>query len=191
MSDIWFTSDTHFAHSKNFLWKPRGFNSIEEHDSYIIANWNSIVKSDDIVYHFGDVMLGNDLSYGMSCLNQLNGQIKIIRGNHDTDRRWAAYSTLDNVETLGYADIIKCGKWHFYLSHYPTYIGNMKESHPKFWNLCGHRHCKNKWEDIDKGQIYHVELDCHNNYPVNLETIKEDIRDLWIFNNSIKEKYEI
>lgn len=173
MSDIWFTSDTHFGHDREFLWGPRGFKSTAEHDEVIISNWNSIVKLDDIVYHLGDVMLG-DLDYGMNCLSQLNGQIKIIRGNHCTDRRWITYQTLPNVELLGYADLIKVGKWKFYLSHYPTCIGNFDESDPKFWCICGHSHCQDKWQDVDK-KCYHVELDAHNNFPVNIEIIKEDI----------------
>ena len=27
---IWFTSDTHFFHNKNFVYEPRGFTSVEE-----------------------------------------------------------------------------------------------------------------------------------------------------------------
>ena len=33
--------------NKNFLYEPRGFNTIEEHDRAIIKNWNEIVKPDD------------------------------------------------------------------------------------------------------------------------------------------------
>ena len=46
-NNIWFTSDLHFCHDKEFLYKPRGFNSIEEHDTAIIQNWNK--KSQIIV----------------------------------------------------------------------------------------------------------------------------------------------
>jgi len=174
MNDIWLTSDTHFNHDRSFLWQPRGFNSIQEHDEVIIENWNKIVKPNDIVFHLGDVMLG-DIEYGMNCFKQLNGHINIIRGNHCTDRRWKEYNTLSNVILLGWADVIKSGKWHFYLSHYPTCVGNYEESDPKFWCLCGHSHTQDMWADVDK-KCYHVELDAHNNMPVNLEQIKDDIR---------------
>ena len=92
MGKIFVTSDTHFGHDREFLWGPRGFISHVDHDRQVIENWNSVVGPDDIVYHLGDVMLG-DTEYGMGCLAQLNGHIKIIRGNHDTDRRWALYAT--------------------------------------------------------------------------------------------------
>ena len=54
---IWFTSDTHFGHDKEFLYGPRGFASIGQHDWEIIRNWNSVVGPDDEVYHLGDMML--------------------------------------------------------------------------------------------------------------------------------------
>ena len=74
---VWFTSDTHFGHKKEFLFEPRGFASSEEHDAAIIEKWNSIVDPCDEVYHLGDIMLG-DNEYGMKCLEQLNGRIHII-----------------------------------------------------------------------------------------------------------------
>ena len=40
----YFTSDLHIGHDKDFIWKARGFNSIEEHDTQILKNWNSIIK---------------------------------------------------------------------------------------------------------------------------------------------------
>ena len=30
MDNVWITSDTHFCHSKPFLYEPRGFSSVEE-----------------------------------------------------------------------------------------------------------------------------------------------------------------
>ena len=45
-----FTSDLHFGHNKDFLYKPRGFDNIEEHDDTVIENWNSVVSKDDTVY---------------------------------------------------------------------------------------------------------------------------------------------
>ena len=74
---IWFVSDTHFGHQKEFLWGPRGFESSKEHDEAVIRNWNSVVAPEDIVYHLGDVMLG-DNEYGLECLKRLNGKIHII-----------------------------------------------------------------------------------------------------------------
>ena len=76
---IYFTSDTHFCHNKEFLYKPRGFSNIEEHDKKIIENWNNIIEKDDIIYHLGDVMLNNN-EKGLEYLKSLNGEIHIILG---------------------------------------------------------------------------------------------------------------
>ena len=51
MERIFVFSDAHFGHDREFLWGPRGFKSSIEHDEATIANWNSVVGPDDIVYH--------------------------------------------------------------------------------------------------------------------------------------------
>ena len=44
---IWFTSDFHFGHEKEFLWQPRGFLDWKDHAETIIKDFNSRVKDDD------------------------------------------------------------------------------------------------------------------------------------------------
>lgn len=79
---IYFTSDLHFNHNREFLWKERGFSSLKEMNETIIENWNSIVNEDDIVYVLGDVVFG-DLDEGKAYLERLHGSIKLVLGNHD------------------------------------------------------------------------------------------------------------
>ena len=69
MSRTFVTSDTHFGHDREFLYGPRGFTSIQEHDEEVIRRWNSVVNPEDEVFHLGDVML-NDNAHGISCLIQ-------------------------------------------------------------------------------------------------------------------------
>ena len=179
MSDIWITSDSHFGHSKPFLYEPRGFKNIEEHDEAIIQNWNSLVKPDDIVYHLGDVML-NDDEHGLKCLQRLNGHIHLIRGNHDTDNRLLKYTECWNVELVcNWATVIKSGKQSIYLSHYPTITSNYDIDKPlkvRVISVCGHSHTKDPFADWDKGLIFHCELDTNNCKPWNLEDILKAIR---------------
>ena len=176
MNEIWLTSDTHFGHDKDFVWNARGFENIEQHNQEIIKRWNEVVKKDDIVYHLGDVMLG-DLEAGIECLKQLNGQIKIVLGNHDTKNRVKAYKELDNVEVLGYTTILKYKKYHFYLSHYPTLTDNMDEDKPlkaRVLNLYGHTHQTTKF--LDEQLNYHVGIDTHGR-PIKLDNIIEEIKE--------------
>lgn len=179
---IYFTSDLHFGHNKEFLYGLRGFSSIEEHDEQIIKNWNQIIKPEDTIYILGDVMLGDNFE-GIQKLASLNGHLKIIRGNHDTDTRWSIYGggwigDIKDVELLGYATIIKSGKWRFYLSHFPTKVGNYddEQKHTKFYCLCGHVHTKDKWLDWHD-KCYHVELDAHNCLPKSIDDIINEIEN--------------
>ena len=179
MSNIYITSDTHFGHSKNFLYEPRGFKNIYDHDNAIIKNWNEIVQPEDDVYLLGDVML-NDNDYGLSCLKQLKGRIHIIRGNHCTDARIELYKTCPNIVEVCDAKWLKVGKQSFFLSHYPCLTDNHEDDKPlsrRIVSLCGHTHTPDKWHDLDKGLVYHVEMDAHECQVVNIEQIINDIKE--------------
>lgn len=174
---IWFTSDLHFGHDKEFLYKPRGFNSITEHDETIISNFNSVVSNDDVLVILGDVMLG-DNSYGIKCLNRLNGRKFIIRGNHDTDKRWAEYAESSNARLLDLVLVEKIRGYLCYLSHYPTATSNFDADKPlrqQLLNLSGHTHCKEKFNNLTGS--YNVAVDAHNNFPVEFNTIITDIKE--------------
>ena len=172
----YFISDLHFGHDKDFIYEFRGFSSIKEHDEKIIENFNSVVTDEDDVYILGDLMLG-DQDHGIECLQRLKGKLHIVRGNHCTNKKTERYKELSNVvELIGWATVIKHKKWNFYLSHYPTCVGNGDDS-VKMWCICGHTHTENKFSDIDK-KCYHVEPECQNNFPVEIEKIIEDIQYL-------------
>jgi calcineurin-like phosphoesterase family protein len=181
---IWVTSDWHFNHNKEFIWGPRGFSSVEEMNENIIEKYNSVVRENDIIYCLGDCGLGGA---GQEALNQLknyierlNGTIIIVQGNHCTNKRIELYRQCKNVQQVEVATTLKYGKYHFYLSHYPTLTSNWDNDKPlkqRTVNLCGHSHTKNRWQDWDKGPIYHVELDAHANFPVSIEQIIEEMRE--------------
>lgn len=174
---IFAVSDWHFAHDKPFIYEARGFKSSREHDEAVIANHNSIVCPDDIVWYCGDAMLGEDQEYALECISRLNGQIHMIRGNHDTDQKVAKYLTLPNVVQAGlYADMFKKGKFSFYVSHYPTQMGDVILSKNGLWNLSGHTHSKDKFEN-GMAKCYNVALDAHNCLPTLLDDIIADIRE--------------
>lgn len=172
---IYLTSDLHFCHQRSFLYKPRGFSSIEEHDAAIIKNWNEIITPDDEVFVLGDLVM-NDAKSGIEKLAQLNGKLNIVFGNHDTVRKIGLYEELPNVTSVGLSTLIKFGKWNFYLCHFPTIVDNFEERH-KFYCLHGHTHDKNKFQFI-KNCCYNVALDAHDNKPVSIEQIKADLREI-------------
>lgn len=175
---IYVTSDTHFCHNKDFLYKSRGFDNVYDMNKAIIHNWNSIVQPDDEVYLLGDVML-NDNEEGLKCLHQLKGNINIVLGNHDTEARRILYLSSWNVNYVEMAYILKYKGYHFYLSHYPTMCSNYDVDKPlkaRIINVCGHSHTTDPWKDIDIGIIYHAELDAHNMMPISLDSILEEVQ---------------
>ena len=188
MNNIWITSDTHFSHQQAFLWEPRGFSSVDEMNETIVERWNSIIHKQDIIYHLGDMAL-NDIDNAIPYIKRLNGQIIWIRGNHDTDNKiktilhecpyinMACYMNWDTSWSM----ILKDGKRHLYLSHYPTLTANYDEKHfsQHVISLHGHTHSKDKWMDTNNPFLYNVCLDAHNCYPVALEDIISDIRKKW------------
>lgn len=182
MSEIFFTSDTHFGHQPEFLWKPRGFSSVEEMDEAIIENWNKVVPKDGIVYHLGDTML-NDNVHGLECFKRLNGQIFLIYGNHDTDARKNLLFTELSGKMLGgwYAWLIKYNKLSIYMSHYPSLTANYDQKHfsQHVLSLHGHSHQRTNWLDPKNPFLYHVGLDSHNNTPVHIDEVIADIRQRW------------
>ena len=179
MSKIWFTSDLHFGHEKEFLYGPRGYNNNEEMMQDIVCKWNNKVAVEDEVYILGDIIVGDD-DKAWPYLQQLNGNFHLIWGNHDTDRRIADYvMKLSNVIDVQHAARFRYGGYHFWLSHYPTLCSNYDADEPlkrKVINLCGHTHTKDAFADWDKGLIYHCELDAHNNEPICIEDIIENIK---------------
>ena len=180
MTKIWLTSDWHFCHNQEFIYKPRGFDNIEEMNEAIVKNHNAVVAPDDDVYVLGDLMLG-DNEKAKQYIEQLNGKIHIIRGNHCTDTRWNnIYSTIPNVvELCGWAEVIHYRKYHFYLSHFPTDTANYddnKELWARIISLSGHTHKQEKFHN-DNVMKYNVALDAHSNYPVLLDDIITDIKN--------------
>ena len=178
MGKVFITSDTHFSHDKDFLWGPRGFKNQWEMNEEIIKRWNNTVSPEDDVYILGDIVM-SDIESGIDALKQLKGKIHIIRGNHCTDTKIDLYKNCYNVVEVCDAKYLKVGKQMFFLSHYPCLTSNCDEDKPlnrRIINLCGHTHTQDKFLDMDKGLIYHVELDAHDCYPVQIETIIEDIK---------------
>ncbi|MBR6366700.1 MAG: metallophosphoesterase family protein [Lachnospiraceae bacterium] len=181
MGQIWLTSDMHFCHDRDFIFKPRGFETVEEMNEAIVRNWNLVVKDGDDVYVLGDCML-KDNETGIQLMKSLKGRLHIILGNHDTDARRKLYATIENVVEILYATVLKYRGYHFYLSHYPTLCGNYDDSESlktRLISLCGHAHTPDRFADWEQGVIYHCELDAHDCRPVSIDEVVEDCEKKW------------
>lgn len=77
-------ADLHFGHANVIEYEHRPFDSAQEMDETLIKLWNSIVKSDDLVYVLGDFTLSRRMEIIKYLVKQLNGRKILIMGNHDT-----------------------------------------------------------------------------------------------------------
>ena len=146
-----FISDMHFFH-KNLLGKndfaPRLFASVEEMNQQLIDSWNKVVKETDHVYHLGDLAMHPQYEKGsqdiLELVQQLNGTIHLIKGNHDSRAFLRYLEKHDPGNKVGskkfyfydVGTIIKFNHQQYYLTHYPMLLG----SNDSIRNLHGHIH---------------------------------------------------
>ena len=172
---IWFCSDYHINHDKDFIIDPRNFMSVEDMNYQIVQRHNCCVADNDIVYMLGDNMMGT-IEEAAPYLTQLKGEIHFIIGNHDTDKRIEFYKEMGWINE-GYATILVHNKIHYYLSHYPTMTGNYDEE--KDWrrglyNLFGHTHQQNVFYN-NNAHMIHVGFDTWGR-PVSIDEIEKIIK---------------
>jgi calcineurin-like phosphoesterase family protein len=130
----------------------------------LIKNWNYWIKKDDIVYHLGDFVLGNQEKI-KSIISQLQGRIFLLLGNHDRYKP-TVYMQL-GIEWCCRFPIIYDS--NIILSHYP--IPNLENT--QFKNFHGHTHEKNYG---DPKYYYNCSVENNEYLPVNWNTIKEKMK---------------
>lgn len=167
-TQIWFISDLHLNHQKQFIWQSRGFTNIQEHNQTILNNIKECVRDNDEFYILGDLTLG-PIEEVKEILRQLPGRIHVILGNHDTDRRIEFYQSLG--WDVQFSTVIRWEKYRFYLSHYPTITGNTDEElRAATFCIYGHTHSKTAW-DARLPLAYNVAPEANNNRPVSISDI--------------------
>lgn len=132
----WFTADTHFFHQQILAFTNRGFDNIETMNATMIKQWNRLVSNQDRVFHLGDVSFGN-AEETLSVLNQLNGKIYLISGNHDELILTHTHLASRFVSIKPYQEIT-IDKRLLVLCHYPIQVWRNK--HQGSWHLFGHTH---------------------------------------------------
>ena len=174
---VFFTSDTHFYHDNIINFCGRPFKNVEVMNETLIANWNSVVGPDDIVFHLGDFCLGGSAEW-TNILNRLNGKIYLIVGNHDIKNlRQGYYSRFEHIAMQMHIEV---GKQKIYLNHCPflCYGGAYRDT----WQLFGHVHTSKQNTGIDAPRLhmlfptqYDVGVDNNNFTPVSFEQVKRII----------------
>ena len=143
--NVFFTSDTHFSHANIIKYCDRPYKSVDEMDEDIIRRWNETVKKDDVVFHLGDFGMVNQKKLE-SIIGRLNGQIYLIKGNHDGN-----WNTDGLFKLVRQHMVINVDGVLAYLSHCPllSYGGEMLNGR-RFIQLYGHVHSRKNMSKHDK-----------------------------------------
>ena len=156
MSKEFVISDLHLGH-KNILSFTKGYRqgtNVEEHDEWIIDQWNSVVGYKDIVYCLGDLSF---TTIGFKKCSQLKGQKKLLLGNHDT-------RSMKQYMDMGFAIMPGLKRTHnHWLSHAPIHPDQLRGCN----NIHGHTHQTH----INDPRYINVSVEACQAQPVNVETI--------------------
>lgn len=170
---IFFTADTHFGHEKAIKYhsdnkKIRPWDTVDDQDTALINNWNSLVSANDLVYHIGDVYDTTVESKGW--VDKLNGKKILIKGNIDTD---------DNSEYLNYFNevynnfhVVDLNGQRILLSHNYTTINNLNKYNCTL-NIHGHLHA----DCVQDPRYFCVSLERTNFYPISTGQLLLTVRE--------------
>lgn len=180
MKNKFYISDTHFGHAS--VWEKfklsdgvtplRNFQSTEEMDEHMIAQWNSVVGQYDTVYHLGDVVINQKHLHKIA---RLNGKKKLIMGNHDIFG-YKKYIDAGFYEICSYRVFVD----EFVCSHVPLHPDCISSRFVT--NVHGHLHGNNiMWENngtIKKDpRYYSVCVEKLDDYkPISHEDLKIAIK---------------
>ncbi len=182
---IYFTSDLHLGHKKDFVWKTRGYESVEAHDTGIIDTINSIVRPSDVLLFLGDFCLNTPIKQFEEYLTRVQCQnIWALWGNHNNPHEKQVYREMqfEGTETYpsSYLNMVFMGYYleatlngHYaVLCHFPIYIWN--HMFHGAWMLCGHSHggCPLTIKDNIEGKMLDVGWDEHKK-PLSIDEISE------------------
>ena len=140
--NVWFTSDCHFCHANVIKYDDRPFNDVEEMNEKLILNWNSVVGEKDVVFYLGDLSFDRSGGNTERIVNELNGKIHYILGNHDDERdirKLNRFETISDYVNLSINDLDNPRKKQgIMMMHYP--ILSWDKAHHGDWHLHGHCH---------------------------------------------------
>lgn len=159
----------------------------------IIDEINSVVKNNDTLYHLGDISLGSKPADTLKLLKSINGQLIIVKGNHDNSKL-LKYLEKNNYKLPNGRDkfiihqvgtIIKRNGNVYYLTHYPMNLG---ENRAKLRTIHGHIHEYHSpyVNGLNVG-VDSPELPVDNPFgrPIKLDTAMELLEDK-VYNKEIK-----
>lgn len=164
--NVFFIGDTHFNHNKVIEYSNRPFNSLEEMNERLIENWNSVVRSNDIVYHLGDFAFYRKQD-AYDIFERLKGIKVLIRGNHDS--KTYKYENIFS-KVVDYLELTEYTENRLILSHYPFYT--WRNRHKGSLMIHGHTHLKTISNPVVANRLC-VSVEATGYFPISLEELMQ------------------
>jgi len=163
--NTYFTSDLHLGHKNIIKYCERPFKTLDEMNRTIIARWNARVRPEDFVYHIGDFCFRNSSDIrgegirknAQEWIDELNGNITFIKGNHDRN---------NSLKCRLISGVYEHGNQKFWMCHRP------EDANPNYKiNLVGHVH--NNWEVriYETHSLINVGVEVWDYYPKTIEEL--------------------
>jgi len=134
MGKKFYIADWHYGHGHILSFDNRPFVSVEQMNQALVDRWNNAVGAGDLVYVLGDMFWGK-AKEAMSVLDNLNGQIFLVKGNHDRCNSGGFIKKF--VKVSEYMEVEDGGR-RIVLCHYP--IPCFKNHFYGWYHLYGHVH---------------------------------------------------
>ena len=178
---LFVTSDTHFNHNKEFVYKVRGYDNPTSMTDDMINIINEVVGSDGILLHLGDFCLNTTTAQYHEILSKLKvKEIWMLWGNHNNPiqksyggirEQVCAYNKNILIRYLGHYYTFRRGKNEFVCFHFP--IQTWDNVNNGSMHLCGHSHGGNKiaLPETNEGKILDCGWDVHGK-PLSMAEIE-------------------
>lgn len=184
MPKTFFISDTHFNNENVIKYCNRPFANADEMTQEMIRRWNVMVKPEDTVYHLGDFIM-NRADNVQTIIDQLNGHIVLVRGNHDTKAKLKIYDDLYNGFKMDIKDIayIPYKGLFFVCCHFPmdnpAFLQMVQRDNSEVVLVHGHVHDQAPFYTPET-HSFNVSADAINFMPVDINVLWNTIRDDYI-----------
>ena len=153
-TNVYFCSDLHIGHDREFLWGKRGFSSCIEHDKFIWRQLNSL-NPDVCLINLGDCCLTSNQTNNALRLKELPYTQYLLWGNHNAGvsqlykdtKKNLGLEEYDHVYPLRAGNIVfagfDCVVSNIILSHFPKHTWDRDSSGSI--HVHGHQHGGNEF----------------------------------------------
>ena len=155
---LYLTADQHWNHQNILAYTQRPFKSLEHMNMELVRRWNGVVDPGDTVIHLGDLCFNRREKDHQYWREQLNGNMILVQGNHDTSKEAPVQSLILKHEGIDW-----------WCEHYPV----RRYRH----NLCAHVHNLWRIRKVGLDVVVNVGVDVWGYTPVSMMQILKAIKE--------------